>query len=83
MDTKSTLNAEISFISVEFKVSNGCITEDKEESNYGRRYRQLKLVTSKANVIEVKRYNNGEAYSRTTSVDKRTLEKHINPTAMK
>lgn len=44
----------------EFQVSNGYVLEDKEESNYGRRYRKLKLVTSKANVIEVRRYSNGE-----------------------
>ncbi|KAL9965944.1 hypothetical protein ACROYT_G029813 [Oculina patagonica] len=44
----------------EFQISNGYKVEDKEETNYGRQYRRLKLVTSKANVIEIKRYSNGE-----------------------
>lgn len=44
----------------EFQVSDGYVSEDKMECNYGRRYRKLKLVTSKANVIEVRRYTNGE-----------------------
>ena len=44
---------------IEFKISDGFKAEDEEEQNYGRRYRRLKIVTSKANVIEVKRYSDG------------------------
>lgn len=52
------LNARLSLTFLEFQVSNGYKVEEKEETNYGRRYRRLKLVTSKANVIEVRRYSN-------------------------
>ena len=41
---------------IEFKISNGYKAEEEERTNYGRQYRRLKIVTSKANVIEVKRY---------------------------
>ena len=55
---QSPLSARISLMFLEFQVSNGYKVEEKEETNYGRRYRQLKLVTSKANLIEVRRYTN-------------------------
>ena len=41
---------------IEFQISNGCKAVEEERTNYGRQYRRLKIVTSKANVIEVKRY---------------------------
>lgn len=44
----------------EIKICDGIKAEDEERYNYGRQYRRLKIVTSKANVIEVKRYSNGE-----------------------
>jgi len=44
---------------IEFKISDGIKVEDEELYNYGRRYRRLKIVTSKANVVEVKRYSDG------------------------
>lgn len=44
---------------IEFKISDGFKAEDEERHNYGRQYRRLKIVTSKANVIEVKRCSNG------------------------
>lgn len=47
----------------EFKISSGYKVEEEERTNYGRRYRRLKVVTSKANVIEVKRYNDNGEYS--------------------
>jgi len=40
-------------------VSNGYVSENKEESSNGRGYRRLKIVTSKANVVEIRRYYNG------------------------
>lgn len=54
---KSSLNAEVSFLYIEFQISNGYKAKDEEQTNYGRRYRRLKIVTSKANVIEVERYS--------------------------
>ena len=44
---------------IEFKISNGLKAKDEEQHSHGRQYRRLKIVTSKANVIEVKRYSNG------------------------
>lgn len=49
----------VSVLYIEFKISNGLKVEEEERTNYGRRYRRLKIVTSKANVLEVKRYSNG------------------------
>lgn len=47
----------------EFQVFNGYVSENKDETSNGRRYRKLRLVTSKANVIEFRRYyDNGECY---------------------
>ena len=47
---------EFSFVSLEFQVDNGYVSENKDETTYGRAYRKLKLVTSKANVLEIRRY---------------------------
>ena len=60
---KYLTKGEISFIFLEFKVSNGYVFENKDETAHGRRYRKLKFVTSKANVIEFRRYhdNGGKA----------------------
>lgn len=46
----------------EFQVSNGHVSENKDGRNFGRQYRMLKIVTSKANVIEIRRYDNGEYF---------------------
>jgi len=39
------------------------VSENKEESNHCRRYRKLKVVTSKANTLEIRRYYNNGEYS--------------------
>ncbi|XP_068732299.1 uncharacterized protein [Montipora capricornis] len=47
----------------EFQVFNGYVSENKDDISNGRRYRKLRLVTSKANVIEFRRYyDNGDMW---------------------
>lgn len=53
---KQPTNPGVSFVSLEFQVSNGYVSENKDVTTNGRKYRKLKLVTSKANVMEIRRY---------------------------
>lgn len=47
----------------EFKVFNGYLSENRDEFSYiGGRYRKLKVVTSKASVIEIRRYYDSKEY---------------------
>ncbi|XP_067031346.1 uncharacterized protein [Acropora muricata] len=46
----------------DFQVFDGYVIANKDETRYGRRYRKLRLVTSKANVIQIKRYYDTQEY---------------------
>lgn len=53
----------------EFQVFNGNVFESKEEYRNGRSYHRLKIVTSKANLLEVKRYRDNGEYTFDASGD--------------
>ncbi|XP_074634597.1 uncharacterized protein LOC141893119 [Acropora palmata] len=46
----------------DFQVFHGYVIANKDETIFGRRYRKLTLVTSKANVVHMRRYHDTKEY---------------------